>query len=710
MRADSQETIIGAYSEIADLLQLPERVEQDQSLMVVAVQRWFQQHRRYLLILDNADDLAVVQPFLPTACPGHVVLTTRTQHLGKFAQRLEMDTLKQEAGAVLLLRRAGLIGRYTFLEGGTAADQALALTLTVELGGLPLALDQAGAYIEVTRCSLADYQQEYQVQRAKLLALRDGPAVLPGVLKDDHPEPVATTWSLSFAKVEQASPIAAELLRACAFLAPDAIPEELLVEVLKTPLTSAHKQRGWGGWFSFMPWSHSEQKPSPPIKQDGSINEAVAILRSYSLILRNTIERTFSVHRLVQVVVRDSLPTEIQRQWMQRAIHTVEAVHPGPDVARWASYERLLPHALVCATWIEYILNPDSVAAHLLNQAGYYLNARGRYGEAEPLYLRALAIRKRRLGSGHPDTAQSLNNLAICYDDQGKYAKVKPLLVRGLAIRERRLGSGHPDTAQSLNNLASLYQRQGQYVEAESLYQRALLIDIRVYGENHPDVAIDLNNLASLYQRQGQHVKAESLRQRVLLIDTRVHGEDHPDTATSLNNLGYLYMELEKYADAEPLLVRALAIREQQLGAEHPDTANSLSNLGGLYKYQEKYAEAEVLFERTLRICETALGRNHPKTATSLNNLAEIYREQGRDEEAEPLYKRALTIWKQELGDNYLEVAVCLNNLALLYGKQERDEEAEALYEQALAICEPLLGRDHPYTQAIYKNYARLLL
>jgi hypothetical protein len=201
-------------------------------MVVQAVKVWLRSHGGWLLILDNADDLNLVQPFLPTECPGHLVLTTRAQITGKVAHRFEVDTLDGETGALLLLRRAGLVAADGSFDAVFPSDQSIALALVEELGGLPLALDQAGAYIEETQCGLADYRQQYQMRRAELLARR-------GKLVDDHPEPVATTWSLSFARVEQANPIAAELLRICAFLAPNAIPEELLVEALKTPLPAS---------------------------------------------------------------------------------------------------------------------------------------------------------------------------------------------------------------------------------------------------------------------------------------------------------------------------------------------------------------------------------------------------------------------------------------------------------------------------------------
>src|SRR6266446_6337421 len=103
------------------------------------------------------------------------------------------------------------------------ADRTSAATIVQEMDGLPLALDQAGAFIEETQCSVSDYLQRYRQRQAVLLKRRGGSG-------KDHPEPVATTWSLSFERVEQLDPLAAELLRCCAFLAPDAIPEQMIID------------------------------------------------------------------------------------------------------------------------------------------------------------------------------------------------------------------------------------------------------------------------------------------------------------------------------------------------------------------------------------------------------------------------------------------------------------------------------------------------
>jgi tetratricopeptide (TPR) repeat protein len=119
-------------------------------------------------------------------------------------------------------------------------------------------------------------------------------------------------------------------------------------------------------------------------------------------------------------------------------------------------------------------LDPEN--ALYLNMLGLHLVTLGEYAEAEPLYLRSLAIREKVLGKDHPDVAASLNNLAELYRTQGKYDQAEPLYSRSLAIFEKALGKDHPDVAISLNNLAALYDRQGKYVQAEPLYLRSLAI------------------------------------------------------------------------------------------------------------------------------------------------------------------------------------------------------------------------------------------
>jgi hypothetical protein len=350
-RAESHEALTSSFVEMASAkyLDLPQKDEQDQTIIVQAVKRWLQENNGWLLILDNADEPKIVREFLPTKCDGHILLTTRAQALGGLAQRIEVDTMDQDIGALLLLRRAGLVGHDASLDAAAPVDITLAREITKELGGLPLALDQAGAYIEETGCRLQDYQQIYQQRRTKLLKERRG-------LVDDHPEPVATTWALSFAKVEEKNVAAAELLRFCAFLAPEDIAVEMIAQGA----------------------SHLGPILEPVASDPYELDQAIEVLRAYSLVQRDP---TLSIHRLVQAVLRDAMGDEETKMWAERAVLAVSEACPAVEFATWSQWEWYLPHALVCAELVEWGDLMLLEATLLLNETGHYLHNRGRYTE-----------------------------------------------------------------------------------------------------------------------------------------------------------------------------------------------------------------------------------------------------------------------------------------------------------------------------------------
>ena len=223
----------------------------------------------------------MVDAFLPRNGRGHILLTTRSHSMSGRAQRVDIEAMGADEGVLFLLRRAALMPPDGALASIADDVRAQATAIVQALGGLPLALDQAGAYIEETGCSLSRYLELYQARRKALHQRRSKHPT-------DHPEPVATTWSLSFQKVEQANPAAAELLRYCAFLSPDAIPEALITE----------------GVHHLSPLLQS--LASDPMKLDDAMGELLA----YSLISRNAETTTLSVHRLVQAVLIDEMNQE----------------------------------------------------------------------------------------------------------------------------------------------------------------------------------------------------------------------------------------------------------------------------------------------------------------------------------------------------------------------------------------------------------------
>src|SRR5713226_5877990 len=457
MRAATRETLAADFVTLAEQLNLVEKDEQGQPRVVAAVKRWLAAHEGWLLILDNADDLPLTQEFLPTSHKGYILFTTRAQATGAIATSVEVEKLSPQEGTLLLLRWSKLLDMDAPLDQARAEDRAAAERIVREMDGLPLALVQAGAYVEETGCNLADYHRLYATHRKDLLA-RHSRLLL------DYPDTVATTWSLSFQQVEQVNPAAADLLSLCAFLAPDAIPEALLTRgaaELGTALGAAALD---------------------PFK----LNETMEVLRRYSLVRRDGNTHMLTIHRLVQAVLKDNMDQQTQRAWAERTVRTVNAAFPevsydsGENHQDYLQY--YLPHVQESAALIKQYHLSFPEAAQLLFQAGAYLYFHGLYPQSQSLHLQALAIREHVFGSDHPDSAESLNALGVLSRMQGNYEQAEGFHRQALTIREKTLGLQHPATVLSLNNLGVLYRTMGQFEQAEPLLQQALSISEQSLG------------------------------------------------------------------------------------------------------------------------------------------------------------------------------------------------------------------------------------
>lgn len=282
------------YISLAHLLKLPEQHDDNVEQQVKAVRRWLEDHTNWLLIMDNADDLQVARPYLPVKPGGHILLTTRSQIVGTIGRRLDIDKMEPAEGLCFLLRRSGLIKDEMEIATLPLYTRDSASKLVELLGGYPLALDQAGAYIEETCISLADYIRHYGEARQFLLNRR-------GSLEseyDGHPESVTVTIELSLRKACEQHPKAADIMYFCSFFYPDCIPENIVQEDVGLQIDTK------------------------------TFYELIAILRHYSLVKRDTIDKSLSVHPLVQAVLKDSMPSDLRQQWRERIIRTLDAILP----------------------------------------------------------------------------------------------------------------------------------------------------------------------------------------------------------------------------------------------------------------------------------------------------------------------------------------------------------------------------------------------
>ncbi|MFD0579972.1 tetratricopeptide repeat protein [Dactylosporangium darangshiense] len=635
----------------------------------------------WLLVLDNVEARADVEALLSNAATGHVLITTRRdvgwQDITDGCLRLDVLTLPD--AVALLLRLSG------------QTDTATAGVLARELGCLPLALQQAGAYLRQTRTRIGEYLQRMR---------SDPGAVLATVaIGDDAQRAVARTWSVTMDAITALDPLALRLLRLLACYAPEDLPRDVLA-LVGTP---------------------------------AAVDAALGVLVSYNMITLTG--EAITTHRLVQAVTRSQMPhpaaqtptgtdparapspppqpgtadddarADILRAAIDLLCQAVPPANPEKDVAGWPRWTVLSPHVTALAEQC-----PDQIGeldlAWLLGQHATFEDSQGRYRQALPHKQRALAITETALGPDHPDTALRLDNLAVSLRALGRADEAEALRRRALAITETTLGPDHPDTALRLDNLAVTLRALGRAYEAEPLQRRALAITETTLGPDHPDTATRLANLAASLWALGRAYEAEPLERRALAITETTLGPDHPSTALRLDNLAVTLRDLGRADEAEPLQRRALAITETTLGPDHPDTATRLANLAASLRDLGRADEAEPLLRRALTITETTVGPDHPDTAAKLNNLAVTLRDLGRVDEAEPLQRRALAITETTLGPDHPDTATRLANLAVSLWDLGRADEAEPLQRRALTITETTLGPDHPDTALRLDNLA----
>jgi tetratricopeptide (TPR) repeat protein len=391
------------------------------------MERLRREGERILLIFDNAVDAQAIKPYLPRGGRVRVLVTSNDDAWRAVAVPVEIRVWPKEIG-----------GDYLIARTGREAEHATAENLAEALGGLPLAHEQAAAYCERLDISFADYRKRFETAPGKYLGdARYAPTEYHDGLT------VAKTFGLAIDEAAKLHAGAEPLIVHAALLAPEPIPLFLFAE--------------------------EREQFSEPLKSalaDDGLDEAVAELRKFALIERVTItdERNAAIttdsirlHRLVREVATER-PSEEQGQRMWRALVAALAAaypqdgHGNPN--SWSRCARLTPHVLAICEM--ETADTSSQCVPLLNAAGGYFHGRAANSSARPLYERALAIREKALGAEHPDTAQSLNNLASLLQDRGDLAEARPLFERALAIREKALGAEHPDTAWTLNNLAIL--------------------------------------------------------------------------------------------------------------------------------------------------------------------------------------------------------------------------------------------------------------
>jgi tetratricopeptide (TPR) repeat protein len=521
---------------------------------------WLQAHAGWLLVLDNVEDPVDVEPLVAQLSGGHILVTTRRdvgwQRGGVAPVRL--DVLDPEAAAEIITARTG---------HSASGDRRDAAAIAAELGYLPLALDQAAAYIAQTRLSLGAYLAKLQQHPAQMYAASGG---------GEAQRTVARLWDMTIEAISGRDPGAVGLLYVLAFYAPDSIPRLIL-----------------GGTGA---------------GQD--IDAQLGILASYSMI--TLAPETVSIHRLVQAVILGKVTTgaevplplglslrEIALEWLYRIIPD----KPGNAIDQWSFLRSIVLHAEKLASRYQRGEEPILLGL-LLHKIGIFLYSQGSYDQACIIQESALRISEATQGPEHASTGSALGNLAMTYEKLGRDGDALPLFKRAVQIAEATLGSRHVYTARAIVNLADAYRRLGQAEEALPLHERAMAILEAEREPGHPDIAAGLGNLATIYLSLGRIKEALPLYKRAQQLTEAALGPKHPTTAIQLSNLAATYRQLGRPADALPLSKRALQIVQTVFGQDHDSTGAQLVELAETYHALGRTDKALPLYKQAMEVAQ----------------------------------------------------------------------------------------------------------
>ncbi|WP_219471126.1 tetratricopeptide repeat protein [Nonomuraea rhizosphaerae] len=675
---------------------------------------WLGTHTGWLMIFDNVEDVADIEPHLGRLGPGQVLITSRRdigwEHLDITPLRLRL--MDRPASTALLT---------SLLQPPAAQQEALLDELAAQLGDLPLALRQAGAYITRTpRMTVRRY----------LHLLTEAPTRMHAAVPagGDSERVVATVWALTHQRISQVNPLAGHLLNLLACYAPDNLPCAVLDGL---PAIAS----GAGA-------------------DEVAIGEALALLRSYSLITITITnggdggdgetgepDELISVHRLVQATTLAQLTGEQRDALRDRAAALLHLALPSdPErLPTWHVYRLLLPHARAVLPFDspalaqvqdyleasgDYITALDvqrHIHAHTLNTLGadhldtltarhnlaHYTGLTGSSAAARDQFAALLPVRERVQSAEHPHVLTARHNLAHYTGLTGNAAAARDQLATLVPIQERVLGAEHPDSLTVRADLARWMGEAGDPAGARDRFAALLPVRERVLGAEHPDTLSTRHNLARWTGQAGDPAAACDQLAALLPVRERVLGAEHPATLATLHHLAHWRGETGETAAARDQLAALLPVRERVLGAEHPANLATRANLAFWIGDAGDATAARDQYTALLPVRERVLGAEHPNTLDTRANVASWTGEAGDPAAARNQLAALLPAEERVRGAEHPDTLITRHELALWTGKAGDAAAARDQLAALLPIHERVLGLEHADTLTTRHNLAR---
>lgn len=657
IEAEDPKVITAGYKDFAYKMGFIEDDVEDSEKIMSSINSWTSQNRNWLFVFDNAENAELIYDYLPINPQGHIIITSRNINWEVLGSVLEIDVFSEIEASAFIKKRTNLQ-----IESGLNE-------LLLDLGLLPLALEQASSYILNNSISYNEYRDLFNKYRIEIL--KKYPPL-------KYNQSVATTWKISIDKINDES--SRQLLDILAFLYADSIDIR---------------------FFTILS-DYLDPLLSEKISNVLEFNDIIYKLKEYSLIKYSS--NTISIHRLLQEVIQ--MDTD-SKNWIRVLVNIMHDHFDFEidDNKSWMIYRIMIDHIYSIANHGYRHKIELMKVSYLYHQVGTFYNlVLTDFRRAESLFIKAVEIREEVLGIYSKETLISKNNLAGLYKDQGRYLEAENLYLNSIQVCETVFEDSNELLLTLKDSLAQLYHTSGKFTEARELFNEVLDTKTRVYGINNPITAITMANFAVLLTKLGEFEQAEKLLIESFKVESKANGSQNQQVASTLDALAKVYSKLCKYELAEKCFQDSLQIRRNIFVSEHSDISTSLNNLATLYMELCRFDEAELLLNESLEISERIISIDPCELASTYNNLGMVLCRKRKYETAEILLKKGLNLRKQYLGEENIDLSASISNLGDLYLRLEKYDLAEPLLKQALDIRMKILGIEHPDTISSVNN------
>lgn len=675
--ASDGSTLSEGLARIADHLRLS-KADMPRTLAAENAAIWLRHNDNWLAILDNADDPGILSQYLTAFSHGNTVVTSRAgvfDMLGVANPHVIGPLSHSEAYDFVKLRT----GRDIVDEKEQRAAQAIC----TELDGLPLALEQASAYILSRKVTFQNYLASWRTRRLEFIE-RAKPVT------GGYTWTVGTTWLMNFEAVREESLAASHVLTISAFMDKSRIPIDFIVatrEALSESITLA--------LVGFDP----EHNVTPA-------DDLVYPLLAYSLIDKDAEDVSFSVHPLVQDAVKSILSGDEASMWRQRLIKAFAIALPSASFEILWQCDRLCRHALLLTAAVPEDELLSEYAGRVLHRCGQYIEETGDYKFAASIYLKAIEVRQKVLAPQHPDLGASINNFGVVIHRMGHYADAERAYRSALQIRVNALGEKHHDVAQTWNNLGLVLTELGRFAEAESFYRQAIPILEAGGADDRSTLAICKANLAAVLDQRGAHEEGNALFLESFELHRSCLGDDHPRVLYAKKNYAARLDAQGKPGEALTLLHEILDKEALTIGRLHPDYARTLLLLGTMLADQADWNGALAMYNDAYTVVLNGNGPRHFEMGAVYNNMASAHMGKGDIAEAIKHYRAAIDIYRESEGNEHVHVAMAMVNLGHCFIALRDGREAKVCFEEARRIYLKAYGRIHNRVAVAIGNLA----